>query len=140
MDGQGPEHSQGRIERFLQLCDDTCDEEQQMTLDEQLRKCNIQVIYCSTTSNYFHALRRQLNRDYRKPLIAFNSKKLLKFKGVILLIFRLMYLLLRSLRALTLFLSTQILRLMPKRSKKYSSVVANSSISSRTKEIRPREM
>lgn len=81
MDGQGPEHSQGRIERFLQLCDDNCDVKQEMTLEEQLKFNNMQVIYCSTTSNYFHALRRQIHRNYRKPLIAFNSKKLLKFKG-----------------------------------------------------------
>lgn len=81
MDGQGPEHSQARIERFLQLSDDTCDEKQDMTLEEQLKFHNMQVVYCSTTSNYFHALRRQLHRNYRKPLIAFNSKKLLKFKG-----------------------------------------------------------
>lgn len=84
MDGQGPEHSQGRIERFLQLSDDACDVEQSDSLEEQLRSGNIQVICCSTTANYFHALRRQLHRNYRKPLIAFNSKKLLKFKGVLL--------------------------------------------------------
>lgn len=54
-----------------------------------MKNCNIQVIACSTTSNYFHALRRQVHRNYRKPLIAFNSKKLLKFKGVKCVIFRL---------------------------------------------------
>ena len=52
-----------------------------MSSDEQLRSCNIQIVTCSTTSNVFHALRRQLLRDYRKPLIMFNSKRLLKFKG-----------------------------------------------------------
>lgn len=82
MDGQGPEHSQARIERFLQLADDACDEEQKLSWEEQLRTGNIQVVCCSTTTNYFHALRRQIHRNYRKPLIAFNSKKLLKFKGV----------------------------------------------------------
>lgn len=46
-----------------------------------MKSGNIQIICCSTTSNYFHALRRQLNRNYRKPLITINSKKLLKFKG-----------------------------------------------------------
>ena len=39
------------------------------------------VVSCTTSSNYFHLLRRQIHRDYRKPLINFNSKKLLKFKG-----------------------------------------------------------
>ena len=53
-----------------------------------MKNCNIQVICCSTTSNYFHALRRQIHRNYRKPLISFNSKKLLKFKGVTYIIFR----------------------------------------------------
>ena len=53
-----------------------------------MRLGNLQVICCSTSANYFHALRRQLHRGYRKPLIAFNSKKLLKFKGVFLLLCR----------------------------------------------------
>jgi len=47
----------------------------------------MQIVTCSTTSNYFHILRRQLRRGFRKPLINFNSKKLLKFKGVIVLLF-----------------------------------------------------
>jgi 2-oxoglutarate dehydrogenase E1 component len=89
MDGQGPEHSQARIERFLQLSDDNCDEDQSIAFQDQLRLGNIQIISCSTSANYFHALRRQLHRDYRKPLITFNSKKLLKFRGVILHLFRL---------------------------------------------------
>lgn len=54
-----------------------------------MKSGNIQIICCSTTSNYFHALRRQLNRNYRKPLITFNSKKLLKFKGVFIYLLRL---------------------------------------------------
>lgn len=58
-----------------------------------MKSGNIQIICCSTTSNYFHALRRQLNRNYRKPLITFNSKKLLKFKGVFIYLFRLIDLL-----------------------------------------------
>jgi len=81
MDGQGPEHSSGRMERFLFLSDDNCDVDQTLKYHEQLKKCNIQIVSCSTTSNYFHVLRRQLRRDYRKPLINFNSKRLLKFKG-----------------------------------------------------------
>lgn len=58
-----------------------------------MKSGNIQIICCSTTSNYFHALRRQLNRNYRKPLITFNSKKLLKFKGVFIFLLRLIDLL-----------------------------------------------
>lgn len=82
MDGQGPEHSSARLERFLQMSDDNSDLDRSLTYEQQLEKCNIQILTCSTTSNYFHALRRQLRRSYRKPLINFNSKKLLKFKGV----------------------------------------------------------
>lgn len=52
-----------------------------MTFEDQMKNGNIQVVYCSTSANYFHALRRQIHRNYRKPLIAFNSKKLLKFRG-----------------------------------------------------------
>ena len=81
MDGQGPEHSSARLERFLQLSDDNCDVDQNVKYQEQMDDCNIQIVTCSITSNVFHALRRQLIRDYRKPLIMFNSKKLLKFKG-----------------------------------------------------------
>lgn len=86
MDGQGPEHSQARIERVLDLTDDSCDEDQSMTFDEQMRQGNIQVINCTNGANYFHALRRQVHRDYRKPLFSFNSKKLLKYKPVIILL------------------------------------------------------
>lgn len=82
MDGQGPEHSSGRLERFLQMSDDNCDTDLSLTYEQQLQKCNIQIVTCSNTSNFFHVLRRQLRRDYRKPLINFNSKKLLKFKAV----------------------------------------------------------
>lgn len=83
MDGQGPEHSSARLERFLQMSDDNCDVDRSLGYEQQLEKCNLQILTCSTTSNYFHALRRQLRRNYRKPLINFNSKKLLKFKGVL---------------------------------------------------------
>ncbi|MDK4683965.1 2-oxoglutarate dehydrogenase E1 component [Kingella negevensis] len=63
-DGQGPEHSSGRLERWLQLC------------AEQ----NMQVIMPSEAAQMFHILRRQTLRSYRKPLIVFLSKRLLRFK------------------------------------------------------------
>jgi 2-oxoglutarate dehydrogenase E1 component len=68
-DGQGPEHSSGRIERFLQLCDD----EPRIypspeKLDRQHQDCNMQIVYATTPANYFHVLRRQNLREFRKPV------------------------------------------------------------------------
>jgi len=78
-DGQGPEHSSGRIERFLQLCDDHPDiYPSEEKIGRQHQDCNMQITYTTTPANYFHVLRRQINRDFRKPLINFFSKSLLR--------------------------------------------------------------
>ncbi|MDD9900501.1 MAG: 2-oxoglutarate dehydrogenase E1 component [Alphaproteobacteria bacterium] len=63
-EGQGPEHSSARFERFLQMSAED----------------NWQVVNCSTPASYFHVLRRQMRRDYRKPLIVMTPKSLLRHK------------------------------------------------------------
>lgn len=77
-EGQGPEHSSARMERFLQMvCDDPNhipDESKSL----QIQHSNWQIVNCSTPANYFHVLRRQLCREFRKPLVVFNPKSLLR--------------------------------------------------------------
>lgn len=82
MDGQGAEHSSCRIERFLQqLDDDPRDIPDIDTMNNRIKYSNMQVCNPSTSANYFHLLRRQLLRNFRKPLIVSSPKKLLRFKG-----------------------------------------------------------
>lgn len=76
-DGAGPEHSNARIERFLSLCDDD-PLALPVTPGRQIQDCNIQVAYPTTPANYFHLLRRQVERDFRKPLVVFESKSLMR--------------------------------------------------------------
>ncbi len=66
-EGQGPEHSSARLERYLQLCAED----------------NIQVANCTTPANYFHILRRQVHRDFRKPLVLMTPKSLLRHKRAV---------------------------------------------------------
>ena len=66
-EGQGAEHSSGRMERFLQQCADN----------------NMQIVNTSTPANHFHLLRRQLKRDFRKPLIVFSPKMLLRYPSAV---------------------------------------------------------
>ena len=85
-DGQGPEHSSARLERFLQMSDDDVfnvmsDKDFNSDREKHIRITNMQVCVPTTASNYFHLLRRQLRRTFRKPLIVMSPKKLLKFKG-----------------------------------------------------------
>ncbi|KAI3771658.1 hypothetical protein L6452_02824 [Arctium lappa] len=81
-DGQGPEHSSARLERFLQMSDDNAFviPEMEPTLRKQIQTSNWQVVNVTTPANYFHVLRRQLHREFRKPLIVMSPKNLLRHK------------------------------------------------------------
>ena len=61
-EGQGAEHSSARLERYLQMC----------------AKYNMQIVNCTAPANFYHVLRRQLKREYRKPLVVFTPKSLLR--------------------------------------------------------------
>ncbi|KAH1490015.1 hypothetical protein LV164_000194 [Aspergillus fumigatus] len=78
-DGQGPEHSSGRMERWLQLCNEEPRQfPTQDKLDRQHQDCNMQIAYMTSPANLFHILRRQIHRQFRKPLVIFFSKSLLR--------------------------------------------------------------
>uniref|UniRef100_A0A673HFR3 2-oxoglutarate dehydrogenase complex component E1 n=1 Tax=Sinocyclocheilus rhinocerous TaxID=307959 RepID=A0A673HFR3_9TELE len=77
MEGMGPEHSSARPERFLQMCNDDPDVFPDFAV-RQLYDCNWIVVNCSTPANYFHVLRRQILLPFRKPLIIFTPKSLLR--------------------------------------------------------------
>mmetsp|Transcript_17505 Transcript_17505/g.25038 ORF Transcript_17505/g.25038 Transcript_17505/m.25038 type:complete len:850 (+) Transcript_17505:423-2972(+) len=81
-DGNGAEHSSCRVERFLQQVDEDPHFIPPMARDErmQIQQCNWQVVNCTTPANYFHCLRRQIHRDFRKPLIVVSPKNLLRHK------------------------------------------------------------
>ena len=66
-EGQGPEHSSARLERYLQLCAEN----------------NMEVVNCTTPANFFHVIRRQIHREYRVPLIVMSPKSLLRHKLMI---------------------------------------------------------
>jgi len=80
LEGAGPEHSSARLERYLQLCDD--DEREIVARDAQIRSANWQVVNVTTPANFFHVLRRQVVRPFRKPLVVMAPKQLLRHKRI----------------------------------------------------------
>jgi len=81
-DGQGSEHSSCRIERFLSMCDEDEDNIPATNL-AQIQQCNWQIYNCTTPANYFHALRKQCQRKFRKPLVVMSPKNLLRHKNCV---------------------------------------------------------
>jgi len=79
-EGAGSEHSSCRMERWLQMCDDDPDEVPDLDAQTIMQRTNWHFLSCSTPANYFHALRRQIKRNYRKPLIIATPKSLLKLR------------------------------------------------------------
>lgn len=82
-DGMGPEHSSARLERFLQLTDSDPDVIPEGTPEHVIAQTNIQVVNCTTPANYFHVLRRQVHREFRKPLIVMSPKNLLRHRDAV---------------------------------------------------------
>ena len=83
-DGQGPEHSSCRTERYLQLCDqDEFVPKDGVNYDnlDILKEINMQVCNPTTAANYFHLLRTHMRLPFRKPLVVVAPKKLLRYKG-----------------------------------------------------------
>lgn len=76
-EGQGPEHSSARLERFLQLSDSDPDVVIR-DREDLIQRSNWAVVNCSTPANYFHVLRQQIHREYRKPLVIMTPKSLLR--------------------------------------------------------------
>ena len=83
-DGMGPEHSNARIERFLMNVDDdfTVAVSNREYRDNIVERCNVQICNITSPANYFHCLRNQLKQPFRKPLVVFVPKKLLRYKDV----------------------------------------------------------
>ena len=79
-EGAGPEHSSARIERFLQMTNESPDVvPDDEKASKQIQLANWQLVNCSTPANFFHALRRQIHRQFRKPLVLFTPKMLLRY-------------------------------------------------------------
>jgi len=81
-DGMGPEHSSARLERFLQMSDSDPEviPDLNLPMTVQMQASNMQIVNCTTPANIFHLLRRQIHREFRKPLIVMSPKKLFRLE------------------------------------------------------------